>query len=193
MSILEDRLAWLDQVKEDVLEPERPIVDPHHHLWPGELHYLLDDLWKDTDDGHNIKKTVFIECSQEYLLDGDESSRPVGETIFVRNISLEAKKQPDKARSGGDSCLTSLGRSIVSGRCQLPSVRVVSTNSTSGTYCSCTMSRLEPRPGGQCHAIGATDWRRSGCTTRDRAPGSGRTARGHTCAAAEELHPDERD
>ena len=101
MSILEDRLAWLDQVKEEVLEPERPIVDPHHHLWPGELHYLLDDLWKDTDDGHNIKKTVFIECSQEYLLDGDESSRPVGETIFVRNISLEAKKQPDKAQICG--------------------------------------------------------------------------------------------
>ena len=44
MSTLEDRLAWLDQVKEEVLEPERPIIDPHHHLWPGELHYLLDDF-----------------------------------------------------------------------------------------------------------------------------------------------------
>ena len=56
MSILEDRLTWLDQVKEDVLEPERPIVDPHHHLWPGELHYLLDDLWKDTDTVTILKK-----------------------------------------------------------------------------------------------------------------------------------------
>jgi predicted TIM-barrel fold metal-dependent hydrolase len=101
VSTLEDRLAWLDQVKEEVLEPERPITDPHHHLWPGELHYLLDDLWKDTDDGHNITKTVFIECSQEYLSDDDESLRPIGETIFVRNIALEAKKEPDKAQICG--------------------------------------------------------------------------------------------
>jgi hypothetical protein len=25
--------AWLDQVKEEALEPELPICDPHHHLW----------------------------------------------------------------------------------------------------------------------------------------------------------------
>jgi hypothetical protein len=24
---------WLDQVKEPIIDPERPIVDPHHHLW----------------------------------------------------------------------------------------------------------------------------------------------------------------
>ena len=47
MSALEDHLIWLKQVKEDILDPERPIIDPHHHLWPGELPYLLDDLWKD--------------------------------------------------------------------------------------------------------------------------------------------------
>ena len=45
MSALEDHLIWLKQVKEDILDPERPIIDPHHHLWPGELPYLLDDLW----------------------------------------------------------------------------------------------------------------------------------------------------
>ena len=26
--------AWLAQVKEAVLDPDRDIVDPHHHLWP---------------------------------------------------------------------------------------------------------------------------------------------------------------
>ena len=101
MNALEEHLIWLKQVKEDILDPERPIIDPHHHLWPGELPYLLDDLWKDTDDGHNIKKTVFIECSQEYLSDSDESFQPVGETIFVRDIALEAKNQPDKAQISG--------------------------------------------------------------------------------------------
>ena len=24
---------WLDQVKEEIIDPEREIVDPHHHLW----------------------------------------------------------------------------------------------------------------------------------------------------------------
>ena len=60
MSVLENHLIWLKQVREDILEPDRPIVDPHHHLWPGEFKYLLEDLWRDTEDGHNILKTVFI-------------------------------------------------------------------------------------------------------------------------------------
>jgi len=28
-----ERLRWLRQTREEVLEPEQPIVDPHHHLW----------------------------------------------------------------------------------------------------------------------------------------------------------------
>ena len=27
--------GWIDSVKEDVIDPERPIIDPHHHLWKG--------------------------------------------------------------------------------------------------------------------------------------------------------------
>ena len=87
MSLLEDHLKWLNLHKEATLEPERPIVDPHHHFWPGEQHYLLEDLWLDTHSGHNIKKTVFIECSQEFLKTGDIDFAPVGETIFVKKIS----------------------------------------------------------------------------------------------------------
>ena len=25
---------WLAQVAEPIIDPEREIVDPHHHLWP---------------------------------------------------------------------------------------------------------------------------------------------------------------
>jgi 8-oxo-dGTP pyrophosphatase MutT (NUDIX family) len=41
------------QVAEDILEPERRIIDPHHHLWFGKRYpdYLLDDLWRDTESG----------------------------------------------------------------------------------------------------------------------------------------------
>jgi len=24
---------WLAQVEEEILDPERAIIDPHHHLW----------------------------------------------------------------------------------------------------------------------------------------------------------------
>ncbi len=87
--------AWLDQVREDVLEPERPIVDPHHHLWRHDAApYLLDELWRDTGSGHNVTQTVFIECGSEYFTDGPEHMKPVGETAFVAGIA--------RASAGGD-------------------------------------------------------------------------------------------
>lgn len=80
---------WLDQIKEDIIDPTREIVDPHHHLLIDSIvpQYLLDDLWEDTQSGHNIKKTVFIECGVEYKTDGPEHLRPVGETEFVAAIA----------------------------------------------------------------------------------------------------------
>ncbi|MEO1057811.1 MAG: amidohydrolase, partial [Actinomycetota bacterium] len=77
--------AWLNQVIEDVIEPELPIVDPHHHLWPpgGAMSYGLDDLRADAGDGHNVIATVFIECGAAYRTGGDARFAPVGETEFV--------------------------------------------------------------------------------------------------------------
>src|SRR6202161_3379147 len=53
------RQDWLYRRKEPALEPELPIVDPHHHLWvrPG-YRYMLDDFLADTSSGHNIVATV---------------------------------------------------------------------------------------------------------------------------------------
>ncbi len=81
--------AWLGQVKEEIVEPERRIVDPHHHLWdaPERGAYLLEDLWGDTDSGHFIEKTVFVECGASYREEGPEHLRPVGETEFVAGIA----------------------------------------------------------------------------------------------------------
>ena len=82
------REAWLTQVEEEVLEPELPICDPHHHLWDHpESRYLLDELLADTGSGHNVVSTVFMECGSMYRADGPESLRPVGETEFVNGIA----------------------------------------------------------------------------------------------------------
>jgi L-fuconolactonase len=83
---------WLALTVEEALEPDLPICDPHHHLWQAregqpEPRYLLDDLLADTNSGHNIVSTVFIECGAKYKTDGPEASRPVGETEFVDAIA----------------------------------------------------------------------------------------------------------
>ncbi len=54
------RQEWLDRWQEEILDPELPIVDPHHHLWdrPG-WRYLLDELLADLNSGHNIVATVY--------------------------------------------------------------------------------------------------------------------------------------
>ncbi len=76
--------AWLAQVAEDPLEPDLPIIDPHHHLWerPGNR-YLLPDLLADLACGHRVVATVFVECGARYRAGGPEALRPVGETEFV--------------------------------------------------------------------------------------------------------------
>ena len=83
-----DRDGWLAQVQEEILEPDLPICDPHHHLWdhPGNR-YLLDELLADTGSGHNVVSTVFMECMAMYRADGPEALRPVGETEFVNGIA----------------------------------------------------------------------------------------------------------
>jgi predicted TIM-barrel fold metal-dependent hydrolase len=86
---------WLALTVETALEPELLICDPHHHLWVHrtdqvDLCYVLDDMLADTNSGHNIVSTVYIECGSEYRTDGPEALKPVGETEFVNAIAEES-------------------------------------------------------------------------------------------------------
>lgn len=89
-----DNANWLAQVAEDVIDPDLPIVDPHHHLWdlPGGR-YLLHELLADTGQAdvhgrrHDVRATVFVECASMYRADGPEALRPVGETEFVNGVA----------------------------------------------------------------------------------------------------------
>jgi predicted TIM-barrel fold metal-dependent hydrolase len=82
------RQEWLDRHREPVLEPELPIVDPHHHLWirPGQR-YLLDDLLADTATGHNVVATVYVQARSMYRDSGPIETRPVGETEFANGVA----------------------------------------------------------------------------------------------------------
>src|SRR5690606_20096501 len=94
---------------EPILDPDRPIVDPHHHLWDRRAavagappahgfeallrlspRYLLDELLADTGSGHRIVATVFVECRAMYRAGGPEALKPVGETEFVNGVAAMA-------------------------------------------------------------------------------------------------------
>jgi predicted TIM-barrel fold metal-dependent hydrolase len=82
------REDWLGKRTETILEPDLPIVDPHHHLWdrPG-WRYLLPELLIDLAGGHNITATVFAQCRAFHRASGPEAMRPVGETEFVNGVA----------------------------------------------------------------------------------------------------------
>jgi predicted TIM-barrel fold metal-dependent hydrolase len=82
------RPDWLASRKEAILEPELPIVDPHHHLWDkDDGRYLLDDLLADTNTGHNIVATVFVQARAMLRAAGPAEMQHVGETEFVNGVA----------------------------------------------------------------------------------------------------------
>jgi L-fuconolactonase len=97
---------------EPVLDPDLPIIDPHHHLWDGpQPRYLFDDLRADLDaGGHDIRATVFVNCWAMLKRDGPEELRPVGEVEFVNGVaamSASGKYGPTRVCAGivGDADL----------------------------------------------------------------------------------------
>ncbi|RDC59837.1 uncharacterized protein HME9302_01033 [Alteripontixanthobacter maritimus] len=94
---------------ETILEPDLPIIDPHHHLWDlrpmlpaypqphhpfiaaiaGATHYTFDQLQTDLASGHNIVGTVFMECGAFYDAGRDEALKPVGEVEYVNGVAAQ--------------------------------------------------------------------------------------------------------
>jgi len=74
--------------EEAVVDPSLPIIDPHHHLFDRSgARYLLDDLLSDLGSGHDVQRTVFIECGTMYRAECPEALRPVGETEFANGVA----------------------------------------------------------------------------------------------------------
>ncbi len=73
------------------MEPELPIVDPHHHLWNLPTNrYLLDEALDDFTSGHRVTQTVHVQCRSMYRADGKEEMKPIGETEFVNGIAAQS-------------------------------------------------------------------------------------------------------
>ena len=100
----DEKVRWLArETPETVLDPELPIIDPHHHLWrvPSPWGtYDLEDLWQDTGAGHNVEQTVFIDARSGYRQHGPEHLKPIGESAFIATVSEQSAQAMGKARIG---------------------------------------------------------------------------------------------
>ena len=94
---------------ESILDPDLPIIDPHHHLWdlrplvammPEPRHafsealvdaayYTFDELHADTHSGHNVIATVFMECHAFYDAARGQHLQTVGEVEFVNGVAAQ--------------------------------------------------------------------------------------------------------
>jgi predicted TIM-barrel fold metal-dependent hydrolase len=95
---------------EDILEPDLPIIDPHHHLWDlrpmipmfpephhpfiatlvDNAHYTFDQLNAHLASGHNIIGTVFMECGAFYNAAYGDALKTVGEVEFVNGVAAQS-------------------------------------------------------------------------------------------------------
>ena len=97
-------------MSEEILEPDLPIIDPHHHLWdlrplvgafPEPLHpfiasialssyYTFNELHADATSGHNVIGTVFMECGAFYRAGADDAFKVVGEVEYVNGVAAQS-------------------------------------------------------------------------------------------------------
>ncbi|TVR08899.1 MAG: amidohydrolase [Salinarimonadaceae bacterium] len=133
------RPDWLATHVEEALEPERLIIDPHHHLWSRpDSHYLAPEFLADLGSGHRVRATVFVEAHAMYRQGGDPLERPLGEIEFAAKTGEEAARAGGPAicagivgtldLQGGDRVRAVLEAAIAAGRGRLRGLRCSSVH-----------------------------------------------------------------
>lgn len=66
-----DKAAWLGQVVEEAIDPDRPIVDPHFHFFTGRGHdYLAANFLGEVDQGHRVVAAIHVEANADFFAHG---------------------------------------------------------------------------------------------------------------------------
>ncbi|GHF58497.1 amidohydrolase family protein [Seohaeicola zhoushanensis] len=104
---MELRDDWLAQVQEEIIDPAREIIDPHHHLWvhgtpEAPAVYEMEALWRDTGSGHNVVATMFMECRSYWDMDAPAHLQSVGESRRVAEMAASAG--PGQSKIAGIIC-----------------------------------------------------------------------------------------
>ena len=83
--------AWQGPFTEQILDPDLPIVDAHHHLQEDHHgRYLLHESVADMASGHNFIATVHVQAKSMLRADGPPAFRDVGETEFACGMAAMA-------------------------------------------------------------------------------------------------------
>jgi L-fuconolactonase len=97
-------------VSEAILEPDLPIIDPHHHLWDLRArlaalqasphpfvqaltrgtYYTFNELHADVTSGHNVIGTVFLECGAFYRAGASDALKVVGEVEYATGVAAQS-------------------------------------------------------------------------------------------------------
>lgn len=84
----------VDEIGEAIIDPHRPIVDSHFHfVHQDEVRYEVEEYRKDISSGHNIVKSIFIECSQDLDSGLPPLLKPVAETEYAVRLAAKALQQ----------------------------------------------------------------------------------------------------
>lgn len=84
---------------EEILDPNLPICDAHHHLWDRpRSRYLAEEFLNDIRSGHRVESSVFVECAAGYKADGADEMKPVGETEFADAVARQFAMCADRPR-----------------------------------------------------------------------------------------------
>jgi predicted TIM-barrel fold metal-dependent hydrolase len=85
--------------REEIIEPELAICDPHHHLWHMTeaaaqslshvpiTEYLLPEFLRDLGAGHHVVSTVYMQAGAFLRAGVSEDLAPVGETEFANGMA----------------------------------------------------------------------------------------------------------
>ncbi len=85
------RADWLAMHVEEVIDPARPIVDAHHHVWDlPRPKFMFEELHGDVSTGHNILSTVYVDCRSMYRSDGPVEMRSLGEVEFANGVAAQS-------------------------------------------------------------------------------------------------------
>jgi L-fuconolactonase len=77
--------------QEEILDPDRPIIDTHHHFYDtSSLRYMFDELRSDVEAGHNIVATLYVSTRAMSRIEGPEALRPLGEVEFANGIAAQS-------------------------------------------------------------------------------------------------------
>jgi predicted TIM-barrel fold metal-dependent hydrolase len=83
--------AWQGPFTEEVLFPDLPIVDAHHHLQEDARgRYLFHESIADMATGHRFISTVHVQAKSMMRAEGPAHLKDVGETEFARGVAAMA-------------------------------------------------------------------------------------------------------